>query len=592
MRTRSSFGVQLVLMTLCGWLFTGEVSLAQYAHDDEAADAQETPTLSYGVPARGEQLAPFYGVPGGFGNQPLVQAGRAIDIKSGAEGTEVILLPGQTVVLRLDAPIRAVGEFDSDVLNNVNATKDRIAIQALSAGESDMVLTDAKGVQTRIKVHIKSEVPARLRLLLEELFPDAQLQLHDVNGAVLVRGTVAKPDDVSSIASIIEQFRRQALMQADVQSPTNDLLIPSSLPSPGDESDRRIALPADWPAPSTPSIAADEGDHETAPVIAIPVERPQIVEAVPEQEDLRSEIRALHRDVKRLIELLEQRVSSPTPEPQTPPGQPAKVVPAEPASSGLSRIERFMGPAAPIAFTVPALEKLIQQVPEGRILVSFDADWAASPQEPRIAASEIAKQEGVHLSQLNVRTKVLQELAEKLGVTELPTLMVLENRKEVLRLTDLDDERKVRTFVRRALPPEYDQVWETLGVRLAPLSAASGDRAADKSPTPAGMRVTEVRTGSLAESEAATGLHQGDILIGLGIWETPTIDKVNLALSQSRTGTSANRIKFHALRDGKQVQGYLPISKPKASDVIMLNAAPGMFQPNTSTMTWNVGFKR
>ncbi|MGE4000723.1 MAG: pilus assembly protein N-terminal domain-containing protein [Planctomycetaceae bacterium] len=303
MRARPTPGSLLVLLTSCGVLLAASTAFAQDGDED-----------AFGVANR---------------SMPLVQAGKTIEVKSGADGTEINLSPRRIVVVRLDAPIRSVSEFDESLLRVSSSSPDRVAVQANSVGETDLVLTDENGAETRIKVRVKSEVPARLQALIQELFPDAEVQLHDVNGAVLVRGTAANSDDIANINEVAKQFYPQVLMQAEVKQPADGMTAPFYNPGPSPaRPGPSPAQPFSRTTPAQPDFAAPpygpvtpapvrkpldeirEPEPQVAPAYGAPVTRP-----VPDtgQSNLRSEIRALHADVKRLIELLESRQSTQSP---------------------------------------------------------------------------------------------------------------------------------------------------------------------------------------------------------------------------------------------------------------------------------------
>ncbi|MGE0377223.1 MAG: pilus assembly protein N-terminal domain-containing protein, partial [Planctomycetaceae bacterium] len=124
MRARPTPGSLLVLLTSCGVLLAASTAFAQDGDED-----------AFGVANR---------------SMPLVQAGKTIEVKSGADGTEINLSPRRIVVVRLDAPIRSVSEFDESLLRVSSSSPDRVAVQANSVGETDLVLTDENGAETRI----------------------------------------------------------------------------------------------------------------------------------------------------------------------------------------------------------------------------------------------------------------------------------------------------------------------------------------------------------------------------------------------------------------------------------------------------------
>jgi serine protease Do len=67
------------------------------------------------------------------------------------------------------------------------------------------------------------------------------------------------------------------------------------------------------------------------------------------------------------------------------------------------------------------------------------------------------------------------------------------------------------------------------------------------------MKITGVRPGSPAESN---GLQEGDILVGLHIWETVTADNVSYVLDHPEFSKFAP-LKFYILRGPETLYGHL-----------------------------------
>lgn len=93
--------------------------------------------------------------------------------------------------------------------------------------------------------------------------------------------------------------------------------------------------------------------------------------------------------------------------------------------------------------------------------------------------------------------------------------------------------------------------WNLLGISLAKLQ--SPDEIPRGSRYRGGMRITGVRPGSPA---AYNGLKEGDILVGLHIWETVNEDNVSYVLDHPNFGKFAP-LKFYILRGKETLYGHL-----------------------------------
>ena len=65
-----------------------------------------------------------------------------------------------------------------------------------------------------------------------------------------------------------------------------------------------------------------------------------------------------------------------------------------------------------------------------------------------------------------------------------------------------------------------------------------------------------MRPGSPA---AAQGIRPGDVLVGMHIWETVSLDNVNYILKRPDF-TSLNPVKFFILRGNDTLYGYMAVS--------------------------------
>jgi serine protease Do len=90
-----------------------------------------------------------------------------------------------------------------------------------------------------------------------------------------------------------------------------------------------------------------------------------------------------------------------------------------------------------------------------------------------------------------------------------------------------------------------DVVWRRVGLKVYPVSAAAV--AAVDRQLRGGLTVQEVAPGSAA---AKAGLQKGDVLIGLHLWESISLDNVTFVLGHKDLATF-NPVKTYYARDGK-----------------------------------------
>lgn len=96
-----------------------------------------------------------------------------------------------------------------------------------------------------------------------------------------------------------------------------------------------------------------------------------------------------------------------------------------------------------------------------------------------------------------------------------------------------------------------DLTWTLLGINLSKLDESNP--AIRGSRYRGGMRITGIRPGSPA---ANNGLREGDILVGLHIWETVNADNVSYVLDHPDLGKFAP-LKFYILRGSETLYGHL-----------------------------------
>ena len=97
--------------------------------------------------------------------------------------------------------------------------------------------------------------------------------------------------------------------------------------------------------------------------------------------------------------------------------------------------------------------------------------------------------------------------------------------------------------------------WDLLGMDLKPI-APEDFRQQYQTRYRGGLTVTAVRPQSPA---AAQGIRRGDVLVGMHVWETISLDNVTYIVSRPDFAT-LNPVKFYILRGNETLYGYLPVT--------------------------------
>ena len=105
--------------------------------------------------------------------------------------------------------------------------------------------------------------------------------------------------------------------------------------------------------------------------------------------------------------------------------------------------------------------------------------------------------------------------------------------------------------MRRDAVPIDVRCWRELGLRVEPLAASTVQKL--QSRYRGGLTVTSVRPGGPASEQ---GIREGDILVGLHVWETVATDNLVYILDKAQD-EHLNPIKFYVLRGRETLFGHL-----------------------------------
>ncbi len=232
---------------------------------------------------------------------------RAQDLKETLE-----LYEGTVCFIDADYNIPRILNESTEVVSVQPITPRRIRVRATQVGTTSISLwnEDDKISTIDISVVIDTRLLART---LKQLYPDLSIEIHDVNGSLLLRGTVHKQEHIAQIVEIGEQYAAKVLnhLVADSRS-TKQLEMIQKLKV-------ELIQLRQYLGPTHPQIVERERKIEALQNLAISTDVLKTPEAKVEriqpkatvQKDrprLLNEVRLLRQDVRRLIELLEDKL--------------------------------------------------------------------------------------------------------------------------------------------------------------------------------------------------------------------------------------------------------------------------------------------
>ncbi len=100
-----------------------------------------------------------------------------------------------------------------------------------------------------------------------------------------------------------------------------------------------------------------------------------------------------------------------------------------------------------------------------------------------------------------------------------------------------------------------DRSWDALGIRVEPISR--DEFSALNSHYRGGLRVTSVRKDGPAHDQ---GIRQGDVLVGMHVWQTVSLDNFSYILDRDDLDTM-QPLLFYILREGDTLFGHIRLAK-------------------------------
>ena len=126
-----------------------------------------------------------------------------------------------------------------------------------------------------------------------------------------------------------------------------------------------------------------------------------------------------------------------------------------------------------------------------------------------------------------------------------------DGEKHTLSLTLSESQREAKSG-------DHQAGWEALGLQLKPMPE-DDFKQTYQTQYRGGLQVTAVRPDSPA---AAQGIRRGDVLVGMHVWETISMDNVEYILSRTEF-LESSPLKFYILRGSETLYGYIALGPQK-----------------------------
>ncbi|MCA9040227.1 MAG: pilus assembly protein N-terminal domain-containing protein [Planctomycetaceae bacterium] len=129
--------------------------------------------------------------------------------------TRVDMIETFTKVVELKQQILRVDGFDPNVLQVTAITPRQIRLQAMAQGVTQLTLTDENEKVYNLEIYVEGDV-RYLQATINKLFPDSAVNAFKIsNDAVVLRGFVAKPEQITRIVDVASGFYTEVINQMD-----------------------------------------------------------------------------------------------------------------------------------------------------------------------------------------------------------------------------------------------------------------------------------------------------------------------------------------------------------------------------------------
>lgn len=140
-------------------------------------------------------------------NEPLV------NIK--ADRSSLTVIERFSKVVQFNNRITRVDGFDPETLTVTALSPTQLRIQALAPGVTTLVVTDQQNRIYTVEIFVTGDV-RHLQAYIDRFFPKAAVKAVAVRDSVVLRGWVTKPEHITELVEIAEQFYPKVLNQMKV----------------------------------------------------------------------------------------------------------------------------------------------------------------------------------------------------------------------------------------------------------------------------------------------------------------------------------------------------------------------------------------
>jgi len=191
-------------------------------------------------------------------------------------------------------------------------------------------------------------------------------------------------------------------------------------------------------------------------------------------------------------------------------------------------------------------QHLVAHQSEGVLVKSIERDGPAATSGLQNGDVIVAIAQKHVARPLDIERYLLGRRNEPVEVTVQRNQQPMTVKLALAKLSDVETDEK-----------QHDSVWEVLGLRLdlAPTNRFQNPR----SPYRGGMVIVDVRNDSPA---AKQGMRRGDILVGMHVWETVSLENVQYVLTHH--DFAHEPVKFYILRGAETRYGYLTLAQRTA----------------------------
>jgi len=217
-----------------------------------------------------------------------------------------------------------------------------------------------------------------------------------------------------------------------------------------------------------------------------------------------------------------------------------------------------IGFAIPVDRVVEAAAELLTQINEQKIY--YGVRFRSAPSTGPLTVQEVDPNSPAAAAGLQPGDVIVEVANRKVhNVLDFQRALLEKSADEVLPVvisrSGTEDETVMLTLSKPKTPTLDDEIWMMLGLRLEPIPEETF-RQKYQTRYRGGLLVTDVRPGSPA---AAQGLRPGDVLVGMHLWETISLDNVEYIIHRPDFA-SFLPLKFFLLRGNETYYGYFSVA--------------------------------